>query len=250
MSPSAYRRILITAIVALSCACTDPALKPVEVGFGFKPVRYLLDATLILAGTVDRVERLGWRSEETWPYQHLQLCRITASVAQVLKGGLPSNYATFYSFVFEGSFTGSMPPMRFEPGGTYIFYLNKESGEWRTACDSSGACFDVLRTGRHPDFVRDPNKPPANDILRLLITRGEHVSNGEMVDLLAATRVGYARRWVDYLPETYLALLRETAEKETPPVAAEACALLAELGRPCTPCELAPSKTPDFLPRK
>jgi hypothetical protein len=124
--------------------------------------------------------------------------------------------------------------MGFVRAEIYVFYLRKDSGEWRTACDLYEHCVDRVLTGFHPHFKRNPARPLGDDILELLFTRGVGVSDGVMVDAIAS-RNGYGRRWREEREDSFISLLQKTARTEAPAVRAGACEQLSHYGIACDP---------------
>ncbi len=134
-----------------------------------------------------------------------------------------------YSFVPLGDATGA-GNLGFGPGGRDIFYLRKEAGEWRTACDIWMGCVDPVETGPHPNFRRNLSRFINEDIIEILYSRGEGVSDRQMIDALRPRNQGF--RWGQ---DAYVRQLEEMAKVETPPVRAVVCQIQASGpdGEPC-----------------
>jgi hypothetical protein len=194
-------------------------------------LQYLATSPAILVGFIDAVEQASGIHSSKYGGQPVQLYRVKVTVENVLQGQVASNKVNVYCFMKRGS-EGGMARMNFAPGYRCIFYLRKEAGEWRTACDIYEYCVDRVLTGRHTTFRRNPNRPVSEDILELVYTRGEGVSDGEMVDALASPR-NFGFRWRDEKDEVYIKLLKQMAKVETSPVRAEACEQLKKLNNPC-----------------
>lgn len=200
----------------------------------------LTASPLILTGSIVAVDEAGWVREGAHGGK-VQPFRLRVNVEHVLQGPEVGRRVDIYCFLNRGNWTGPAP-MDFSVGELYIFYLRKEASELRTACDVYAPCVDHILTGRHSSFKRNRDRPVADDILQILLTRGDNVSDGVVVDALAGNAepyLGYGFRWRYQRPETYLKLLQRAAQIETPPVRAEACELLKGLGKPCKPCEVA-----------
>jgi len=230
---------MVAACIATSLACTGIGLKELDPD-GPMP-SYLLKSPLILVGTVLSVEQLGWRNDFAY-HGRIVLFRVRVGVENVLKGDFSAPAVDVYTFLQTGGTNGSMLPMYFAFNHRYIFYLRQQAGRWRTACDVAVTCADEVLSGWHGAFKTDPRQPLSDDILRLLLTPGNHVSNGAMVgalessDTTAMEPFSYGRFWIEERKNTYLQILRQTSETSTPPVRAEACVLLRKLDQPCDIC--------------
>jgi hypothetical protein len=200
---------------------------------------FLVSSPLIVVGTVQSVEQLGWRNPFT-PDGGIVPFRVRVRVENLLQGTFSSPMLDVYTFLEVGTYVGP-EPMGFAVGYRYIFYLRRQADRWLTTCDVLATCIDRVLSGHHGDFKRDPRVPLSDDILRLLLTRGDNASDGSMVDALGLNSPSrpaddYAKRWIDERKQTYLQILRQTSETATPPLRAEACVLLRELDQPCDFC--------------
>jgi len=237
---SDFRQIIVAACISASLACTGIGLTQLNPdGKGSMP-SFLLRAPLILVGQVLSVEQLGWRNFFT-EHGTIVLFRVRVGVENVLKGDFGAPAIDVYTFLETGSIGGTNP-MGFAVNYPYIFYLRQQAGRWRTVCDVYNQCAGQVLSGGRSAFKRDPKRPLSDDILRLLLTRGDHVSDGSMVgalessDTTAMHPFSYARIWIEERKNTYLQILRQTSETATPPLRAEACVLLRELDQPCDLC--------------
>lgn len=195
-------------------------------------LEFLASSPTILVGFItDPEETVGWAHSSKYGGHPVQLYRVKVNVENVIQGRVPSSEITVYFFGITGNFTG-LQPMGFGIGYRYIFYLRQEADQWRTVCDDYAYCADRVRTGRHTTFKRKPKRPISEDILGILYRRGEGISDGEMVDLLAAPDY-YAYRWKDSQDEVFTNLLQRIAKEDTPPVRAAACEQLRHLSKPC-----------------
>jgi len=181
-----HREVLIVAALSFAAGCgpTMQEYRPREKDPLFQ---YLAASPAILVGFIEAVDKAGWTHSSKYGGQPVQLHRVRVNVETVLQGKVTPNAVDIYCFLKPGSATG-LPRMYFDPGDRYIFYLRREVGEWRTACDVYEYCVDHVLTGRHPAFKRNPNRPISDDILEILFARGESVSDGVMVDALAGYR--------------------------------------------------------------
>jgi hypothetical protein len=231
--------VIVAACISTSLACTGVGLSKLRAEGPGTFESYLLRSPLIVVGTVRSAEQLGWRNPFT-EGGTIVLFRIRARVENVLKGEFGLQDIDIYSFLEAGSHEGP-ETMAFGVDRRYVFYLRKQNGRWRTACDVSEDCIDRVLSGYHGTFKTDPTHTLADDILRLLLTRGDNASDGSMVDALGRSDATieteyYASRWRRERKDTYVRILRQTSETATPPLRAEACVLLRELDQPCDLC--------------
>lgn len=192
---------------------------------------YLMESPAVLTGRIASTTNAGWTqpSIKSGPIQPVCL---RVEVEHVLKGTVTTPDIEVYTFMGRGSM-GGLARTSFNVGEIYILYLRRQSGEWRTACDVYESCVDRIRTGRHPLFKKDPKRPLSDDILQILLTRGD-VSDGTMVDALEGEGPErYASDWRHFNQTAYINLLQQSAQTESPPVRAEACELLNDLGKTC-----------------
>ncbi len=132
-------------------------------------------------------------------------------------------------------------PLELAVGRLYIFYLRRQADQWRTAYDIHANCVDRVLTGVHPDFKNAAREPVRTSILRILLTKGENISDGTMVDAPGGNSFSlpyedYGGRWRRDQRAEYIKILEQQSETETAPVRAEACELLGRLGLPCRAC--------------
>jgi len=232
-------RVIVAVWVATGVSCTGVGLSQLRPEGPGTFESYLLRSPLIVVGEVRAVEQLGWRNPFTVGGT-IVLFRIRVRVENVLKGDFALQDVDLYTFLEAGSHVGPLP-MAFGVDRRYLFYLRKQAGRWRTACDVSDGCVDQVLSGYHGAFKTDPTHTLADDILRLLLTRGDNASDGSMVDALGRSNAtleteDYASRWRRERKDTYIRILRQTSESATPPLRAEACVLLRELDQPCDLC--------------
>jgi hypothetical protein len=197
---------------------------------------YLLSSALIVTAHVKSKKEIGW-TQDIPDHGSAQLCHLTLSVEQVLQGPKTEGDIDVYTLERRGNLNGPLLPLQFSPGDYCIFYLQKEQGKWRTACDLTERCVDYIKTGWHPAFGRKSDRPIADDILQILYTRDpDGISSGRMVDVLSNSLHTTGHYWIDDRRGTFISLLQNMAQAETPPVRAEACEVLREMGRPCRDC--------------
>ena len=144
---------------------------------------------VILAGRILSNAEIGRphhpKSNEYAPLQ--QLYRVTVKLENLLKGHVHGNEIAVYYFGYFGPVGG--PPRlgmrnnggRWHVGDRILLFLRSESGDLRTVCDFRDLCAIRVFSGAHPGFVPDLQKPLANAIVDLLLTRGQGAGDGRMI---------------------------------------------------------------------
>jgi hypothetical protein len=107
------------------------------------------------------------------PGKLLQLRRLTLRVENVLKGAPIPDMLTVYYFTWAGGFDGPRPLGFWNIGSRRIWWLERESGVLRTACDGWDGCTMGVQSGAHLNYRRDPTRPINFALADLLLTRGE-----------------------------------------------------------------------------
>lgn len=96
-----------------------------------------------------------------------------SSVENLLKGEpLPATITVYY-FVWTEGFNGPRPLGVWPIGHRRVFWLQRDSGVLRTACDGWDFCTIGIESGSHAGYRSDPKRPPAHAVLDLLLTRGQ-----------------------------------------------------------------------------
>jgi hypothetical protein len=240
VSPSASQIALVCARLLLVCTvlaavgCQGPALKERDAS-GLPSD--LVQSQAVIYAIITSIQKASWVHESKINRGPVQLFRLKVVVANVLKGEIADGKLDIYFYEEMGS-EGGIGRFNFSPYHGYIFYLQKEAGVWRTSCDYYAHCADLVLTGAHPHFRRNPARPIADDILDLLFTRedGAGVSDGTMVDAIGGKR-NYGRHWADERMDDFVKLLEKTVQTESPTVPTAACEQLRIYGKPCKPCE-------------
>ena len=149
------------------------------------------------------------------PYQ---LWKVRVRVEQVIQGEVPSPEMDVFYFVYLGSFTGPWSRlMDIYRGHSELFFLQQDGGRWRTINDGWRNCVLWIPTGTHYHFKVDPNLPIQTIFTNLILSRGEHTSDAQMIDAIYHIDM----RW-----ETAPAISRlEQLSKEDPSPPVRAAAL-------------------------
>ncbi len=116
------------------------------------------------------------------PYQ---LWKVRVKVEQVVQGEIqPKSMEVFY-FVDMGFGSGGWSRlMDIYQGHSEIFFLQKDGSRWRSINDDCRNCVLWVRTGTHYQYKIDPNLPIEDILVNLLLSRGDHTSDGQMIDAI------------------------------------------------------------------
>ncbi len=165
--------------------------------------------------------------------QNIQLRKLQVRVENVLRGEDIPDVATIYYYTWAGAFDGPRPlgfwmmPAHSRPIYRRIFWLRRDSGLLRTACDGWDECTMPANSGSHANYRPDPMKPLGYALADIFFTRGEGVSDGAFADQVEWGAPGT-------VPEAYLLeKLRHLARTEPPIVREAACKQLAYYRQKC-----------------
>lgn len=119
------------------------------------------------------------------PSYPLQLRKMEIRIENVLKGDLALGTAVVYYFALAGGFNGNQPLGFWKVGGRRIFWLRRDSGVLRTACDGIDSCTRGVFSGAHPHYTADPRKSLAYAVADITLTRGEgKINEGKFAGML------------------------------------------------------------------
>lgn len=142
---------------------------------------------LILVGQVLQDARpVATPETSEWNGRPMQLWKVRVRVEQVLQGDVSAKEVNIFYFVDMGMIESSDAPLR---GGIYahhseIFFLQTDGGRLRTICDGWRNCVLWVRTGSHFNFKIDHGLPVEDTIVRLLLSRGNHTTDKQMIDAI------------------------------------------------------------------
>ncbi len=161
---------------------------------------------------------------------HTRRYQVKVQIEKVLQGTLISgSIVNIYFFIEDRSFGTSERLFSFPKGSRDLFFLQPDYRKLRTIADQSpGSCVVRVLSGAHPNFKRDLTKPVVDDILRILLTRGEGISDKEMGDMIY--NAGIYRQFGD---SALIRALRQVENTETPLVREMACSTIKSLGYSC-----------------
>ncbi len=184
---------------------------------------------VILVGRVLSSSDIGKPRPSKWDPRFLtQLSEVTVAVENVLQGSVNRQEIPIYYFVIASSHDGNRLLGDWKPGERDMFFLQEDSGVFRTICDNyRGGCVISVLTGAHPSWKRDRKRTITEDILNFLLSRGENCGDAAMLEA-----VNLAERY-DYDPpqeRTAIRTVEQVAIHETPAVQHGACQVLAYLG--------------------
>jgi hypothetical protein len=161
------------------------------------------------------------------------LSKLQVRVENVLLGSLAYGTHSVYYFHLGGAIDGPRPLGQWEGAKRRIFWLRQDSGVLRTACDGYDSCTLGVRSGSHPQYRADKQKPVEYAVADILLTRGEGAIDDEF-----ACELGYYVR----APKSYLfERLQSLAATEVPVVRNAACTLLAAYRQACVASGTKPS---------
>jgi hypothetical protein len=234
-----YLRLLAFLIICVLCAaCNHGSTFAIHPPSNATFLRDPASVPIILVGQILSNSKVGglrkWRPDQdsVSDYQ-VQMFRVNVRVENTLKGdSLPGDIGIYY-FAFHGNVSG--PPGLGMAGvsGTWhlgdreLFFLRKESGELRTACDLSARCVPPVFSGNHADFRVDPSISLADSIVDLLLTRGRGCTDQQMIEAVSSYAPSFFSR--DYA----VAKLRQIVQREVPSVSEAACERLKREHESC-----------------
>jgi hypothetical protein len=116
------------------------------------------------------------------PVKRLQLVRVSLSIENVLKGGIPADRTEFFYITAAGGYVGP-PVMGF--GSThplrFLLFLRQEQGRLRTFLDITTDCYALVYSGAHPGFKGGNAEPLGDQFVDVLLTPGRGATEAGMV---------------------------------------------------------------------
>lgn len=226
------RHAPLLAIAALLTVCSGCKMPPRLVDYknprsdsDFAAIR---SSPIVVVGRILSDTQVIARVPSHWvPDYPMQLRMLRVQVDNILRGAVERPQIAVYYFAFAGAFDGPRPLGMWEFQSRRIFYLRRDSGVLRTACDGFDHCTLAVQSGAHPNYKPDPTKPLDYAITDILFTKGEGVSN----DQFAKGILESPGNPEDYLIEK----LESLASSENPTLRTAACTRLKWHGRRCKP---------------
>jgi hypothetical protein len=220
-------------VCLLLCACSKaPSLTPYSTQ---QPYEQIFDSPVVVVGVITS-DQEGGPTVPCVPNSDcpMQLRRLTIRVENGLRGRLQSGTVSAYYFRFAGGFSSPGPLGWWGDVDRRIFWLREDSRVWRLACDGHNYCAMPVRSGAHPQYRADPNKPLGYAMADIWFTRGQGTTDEEFA------------RGIDWgapstVPEPYLfEKLQRLAATERAVVRAAACKQLSYYGQECIAPAVAP----------
>jgi hypothetical protein len=180
---------------------------------------------VVIVGQVLRGSAVETARPSKWNQRILtQLHQVTVRVENVLKGSVESTELPIYYFRFASTYDG--PPLlgNWKPGERLMFFLQKDSGVFRTICDNYRHCVVPVLTGYHPARNGEADWYITDKIQRILLTRGEKCSDDALLQAMSKA-VSFELQQADVVRA-----LERLAIEETGVVRQGACNQLAYLG--------------------
>ncbi len=207
---------LISCMALWIAGCTSA---PRISDYGRQPYDAVFSAPIVIVGVADSDTRVGGRRpSKDNPDYPMQLHRVRVRVENRLRGELSDRIIWVYYFGFAGGFDGPRPLGFGRESSRRIFWLRRDAGVLRMACDGWDECTMFVESGAHPGYRPEPGQPLGYALADILLTRGQ----GAVDEVKFARDVAWGAP--STIPEDYL-LKKYThlALTEKPPVRAGAC---------------------------
>jgi len=194
----------------------------------------IFSAPIVVVGSIlsDMLVRAPVPS--VWTRSPLQLRKLKIRVENVLRGDAIPETAAVYYFTWAGGFDGPRP-LGFWVNERHptkavlrrVFWLKRDSGVLRTACDGWDYCTMPVASGAHPGYTADLHRPLGYALADIWFTRGEGVTDTDF-----AAQIDWGAP--STVPESYLfEKLQHLAATDSPTVKAAACKQLSYYRQTC-----------------
>jgi hypothetical protein len=218
----ALRWLLVLAAAAIGSGCArSPKLVPYEA----QEYERIFDAPMVIVGTL--LSDAAAHSPVLDQGYPIQLRKLKVRVENALRGNVASGEVLVYYFAPAGPYQGNRPLGRWLPDERRILWLRSDSGVLRTASDFKDECTMPVRSGAHPHYKPDSQKPLGCALADIWFTRGDGTTDADFakgVDWGAPSTV----------PEPYLfEKLQRLAATEVPVVRDAACKQLSYYRQKC-----------------
>lgn len=215
---SSLTAYLLLTVVYVGISCESGAqLAPLPPHFSvFSPDQ----VPVILVGQVLENSRpAGPPRSSEWDGRPVQLWKVKVRVEQVLQGEVQPKQVDIFYFADMGGGSFSVAPVWRDlyAGHSEIFFLQKDGGRLRTICDGWRSCIMWVRTGSHFNFRAEPGSLIEDVISRLLLSRGDHTTDRQMIDAI------YHPEWRWGTIPVFNALEQLAAQEKSPAVQAVIC---------------------------
>jgi hypothetical protein len=128
-----------------------------------------------------------------WNDRPVQLWTVRVRVEHVLQGEVQPKEIDIFYFTDMGAGESAISRVmgNLYAGHSEIFFLQRDNGKLRTICDGWRTCIMWVRTGSHYNFKAEPGLPIQDVITKVLLSRGDHTTDKQMIDAIYHPE----RRW-------------------------------------------------------
>jgi hypothetical protein len=225
--------MLIVAVLLVSVKPEAPLIDQKLTQSDSEYLEQIFSAPIVVVGSILSDTLVRGPVPSVWTRSPLQLRKLKLTIENVLRGGATPGTATVYYFTWAGAYNGPRPlglwamPAHSTPIQRRIFWLKRDGGVLRTACDGWDYCTMPANSGSHPEYKTDPDKPLGYALADIFFTRGHDVTDDEF-----AAQVEWGAP--STVPEPYLfEKLRHLAATDAPIVKAAACRQLSYYNQTC-----------------
>jgi hypothetical protein len=99
--------------------------------------------------------------------------RMIVGVENVLRGDISNERVDIYYFTWAGGFDGPQPLGMWRIGSRRIFWLRRDRGVLRTACDGGDGCTWGVYGGNHPRLTVNPADSIDRAVAEIVLSRGQ-----------------------------------------------------------------------------
>ena len=172
----------------------------------------LIEVPVILVGeALENCHSVGPLQTSEWDDRPVQLWKVRIKVEHVVQGEVNQKIIDVFYFVDQGPSTGGYSHLTdIRAGSSEIFFLQKDGNRWRTICEGWRSCVFWVRTGTHYNLNLDLNRPIADILITLMLSRGDHTSDHQMIDAIYHREARWG--W-----EPVIDRLKQLAEEEKSP---------------------------------
>ena len=123
--------------------------------------------------------------EYSGDHRPFQLWTVKVRVEQIVQGDLKPGILDLFYFVEMGFSSGGWSRlMDIQKGSSEIFFLQRDNDKLRTICDGWRSCVLWVRSGSHYKFEVNPDMPTPDILVNLMLSRGDHTSDAQMIDAI------------------------------------------------------------------
>ena len=230
---------LLLAVSGLYLGCQQaPKLTDYRFPLGMTDYRASVEsAPIVIVGTIAEDRPAASPSKSHWEAQvEFQLHRLQLHVENVLRGGLkPDTTVPIYYFMFHSTIDGPPPLGHWKLGDRRIFYIRRDAGVLRLACDGWNYCTIPVVTGAHPGFKPNLREPLDAALAEIFLTKGKGVSDADFADAVGRYSQTIPREGDSLARQYALPKLRLLAASTNPDIHRSACYELKDAFN--LPCE-------------